>query len=465
MVTSVNFTQSGTGAVARALAAKIGDIISVKDFGAVGDGSTDDGAAAAEMFGVVISHLTIDPLGGDSIRADNGITLTTNAATAAGNAILHFASTAGVASFMTIVDNSTLGAVPASTTISSFTSTTVTMNQNAAGGGVLSSDNIGFTSNQGGGFFYAVIEDCNLNTIVLNYEGDGIELSRNVITGTGARIYVSQIGGASGLIIRGGRYGMAGGVVVDSAVGPIIDGNEYEQRLTSTEVNNAAFDVAGAVATVTNPKITNNSISILTGVGNSNPIRTGRASNPLIEGNRVLVLNGQYHVVLGTGTTDAVIGEGNQWTSGVGGTLGLVLSDGSTATANGSYVYSSRAFGSAVGLTSGIAANVASISLSAGVWDIELNSAYTGDATITINFIWASFSTTSATLDLSTLGAFNIVPYFANGNILAVGTNVLVGPQRFTFGTATTVYMVVEGLFGGTGAMKAYGIISARRVS
>jgi hypothetical protein len=39
------FTQSGTGAVARTVQAKLQDAVSVKDFGAVGDGVTDDSAA------------------------------------------------------------------------------------------------------------------------------------------------------------------------------------------------------------------------------------------------------------------------------------------------------------------------------------------------------------------------------------------------------------------------------------
>jgi hypothetical protein len=41
----VGFTQSGTGAVARTTQAKLRDTVSLKDFGAVGDGTTDDTAA------------------------------------------------------------------------------------------------------------------------------------------------------------------------------------------------------------------------------------------------------------------------------------------------------------------------------------------------------------------------------------------------------------------------------------
>ena len=38
------FTQTGTGAVSRSVDSKLTDVLSVKDFGVTGDGSTDDGA-------------------------------------------------------------------------------------------------------------------------------------------------------------------------------------------------------------------------------------------------------------------------------------------------------------------------------------------------------------------------------------------------------------------------------------
>ena len=41
----INFTQSGTGAVSRSVTSKLRDAISAKDFGAVGDGTTNDTAA------------------------------------------------------------------------------------------------------------------------------------------------------------------------------------------------------------------------------------------------------------------------------------------------------------------------------------------------------------------------------------------------------------------------------------
>jgi hypothetical protein len=44
-ITSLNFTQDGIGAVARTVNSKLKDVVSVKDFGAVGDGVADDTAA------------------------------------------------------------------------------------------------------------------------------------------------------------------------------------------------------------------------------------------------------------------------------------------------------------------------------------------------------------------------------------------------------------------------------------
>jgi hypothetical protein len=44
------FTQSGTGATARTIESKLKDIVSVKDFGAVGDGTTDDTTAFTNAF-------------------------------------------------------------------------------------------------------------------------------------------------------------------------------------------------------------------------------------------------------------------------------------------------------------------------------------------------------------------------------------------------------------------------------
>lgn len=58
---SSQFTQTGTGAVARNITAKLGDVVSVKDFGATGNGVTDD--AASIQAAINASQLIHIPLG------------------------------------------------------------------------------------------------------------------------------------------------------------------------------------------------------------------------------------------------------------------------------------------------------------------------------------------------------------------------------------------------------------------
>jgi hypothetical protein len=77
----ISFTQSGTGATTRTLQAKERDVVSVKDFGAVGDGATDDTAAIQAAIAGAVSNATIYfPSGAYKISASinvisNGILL------------------------------------------------------------------------------------------------------------------------------------------------------------------------------------------------------------------------------------------------------------------------------------------------------------------------------------------------------------------------------------------------------
>jgi len=58
---TVNYTPSWTDAVARSVAGKLGEVISLDDFGAVGDGTTDDKDAIAAFFAAVSGKVGLVP--------------------------------------------------------------------------------------------------------------------------------------------------------------------------------------------------------------------------------------------------------------------------------------------------------------------------------------------------------------------------------------------------------------------
>ena len=129
----------------------------------------------------------------------------------------------------------------------------------------------------------------------------------------------------------------------------------------------------------------------------------------------------------------------------------------------GEYIESNIALASAVSLTSGAAANITSISLTAGDWDVTGNVTYSPAATTNFTLAFNSISETSATQDQTTGGAY-IIYRFPAGNVPVAGFNVGgLGPVRKLFSSTTTVYLVAQATFT-VSTMSAFGIIRARRV-
>lgn len=126
----------------------------------------------------------------------------------------------------------------------------------------------------------------------------------------------------------------------------------------------------------------------------------------------------------------------------------------------GEYVSSTIAIGSAVALSSGITANVTSISLTAGDWDIVTNIITEVNASTTGTFIEGGWNTTSATLPTRGLNR----SYFDNRTTSAgVNQAINTSAARLSIASTTTVYLVISKGFAVSTAT-AYGIISARRV-
>lgn len=138
------------------------------------------------------------------------------------------------------------------------------------------------------------------------------------------------------------------------------------------------------------------------------------------------------------------------------------VTDGSLAAPGycGEVISSIIVGGSAVPLVSGGAANVTFIDVTAGEWDIAGTVVFLADATASITEMTASIGTTGATIN----------NMFANGQrnsafVPGVGnTPKAINVLRISVAVPTRIYLVGRSTFT-IGAVSAYGLITARRVS
>lgn len=142
---------------------------------------------------------------------------------------------------------------------------------------------------------------------------------------------------------------------------------------------------------------------------------------------------------------------------------GTTTNDNAAAGCVGEYLSASLASGSAITLANGVAANITSLSLSAGDWDVWGEIQLSLPASTAYTYYLGGIHTVSATMpaapDLSRngwTGASQTIPSLT-------GNGFLIGIKRVSIASSTTVYLV--GQMGFTaGAPSAYGVIAARRV-
>lgn len=140
-----------------------------------------------------------------------------------------------------------------------------------------------------------------------------------------------------------------------------------------------------------------------------------------------------------------------------GGYLGTTTNDNAPTGGIGELVSSAIATGSAVALTISTPANVTSISLTAGDWDVSGHVNFKdGGPTGTPSFK-ASISSISATH--STDGSEASTNMASNTVVTATPSR-----KRVSLSATTTIYLVAEHTAGGAGGPSAYGVITARRV-
>ena len=160
------------------------------------------------------------------------------------------------------------------------------------------------------------------------------------------------------------------------------------------------------------------------------------------------------------GDTNIILSLLGKGTGGIAA-IGTSTNDAAPAGYVGEYLTASAATGSNA-LATGVKEDIASISLTAGDWDVSIICFFSLGATTTLGYILASLSATSVTHDL-TLGRFSGFPggdmVFKNQSSM----NVQTPPFRISLASTTPLYVVGEAAFS-VSTCAAGCIVQARRV-
>jgi len=168
-------------------------------------------------------------------------------------------------------------------------------------------------------------------------------------------------------------------------------------------------------------------------------ISSGASSNPAF-GNTVSTLTATGLITPST-------------TAGIKGTT---AADNANAGSVGELLTNSA---SGTSLSTGVAANCASVSLTAGDWDVWGTIEFDAGATTTISYLAADINTVSATFNATVGNSQQLVSTFTTGSTNALTTPVV----RINVSSTTTAYLIGLSNFA-TSTMTCKGAINARRV-
>lgn len=102
-------------------------------------------------------------------------------------------------------------------------------------------------TNVTGGTFDATFSDNYLlNGIYFSNAGDTLRVKDSILAGTKYGIYLNQIPGAAGVVISGNNITSANELLIDNTSSAIVDSNEFEQVVATSNPNNAQIDLNGS---------------------------------------------------------------------------------------------------------------------------------------------------------------------------------------------------------------------------
>ncbi|MGF6549300.1 hypothetical protein QFZ96_004371 [Paraburkholderia youngii] len=248
----------------------------------------------------------------------------------------------------------------------------------------------------------------------------------------------------------GGTTPAAGAFTTLSATGAV-SGAGFTNLFASPPAIGGTAAAAGSFTTLS-------ASSTVSGTGFSNYL----ASPPAIGGTTAAA--GKFTTLQATSTITP---------SSTAGIVGTTTNDNANAGSDGEFICAQVTSGGSpsacatnsstpVSLTTGTAANVTSISLTPGDWDVRGAVFTIPNAATTISVVSGWISTISATLP-STASQLVSWEFFALPFTTGQGTALPLAPARISVASTTTVYLSAYSAFG-TNTMSAAGWIAARRV-
>jgi len=170
--------------------------------------------------------------------------------------------------------------------------------------------------------------------------------------------------------------------------------------------------------------------------------------------------------VSGAGSANGLTLTGTVTTSGSitlggaisGNIIGTTTNDNAPAGDYGEYTESVISVGSGVALTTDTVANVTSISLTAGDWDVNGWVGFRSGGATTITYLRTTISVTSATTNSAWQSNIETT-ITAN----AVDPSLQLGSYRQSLSSTTTIYLTAQAGFA-VSTLKAFGTLRARRV-
>lgn len=224
--------------------------------------------------------------------------------------------------------------------------------------------------------------------------------------------------------------------------------------------------LSGSVAGATNSRTADDIVSN-TGTGTSGSVATFVSDKVIQDGGTLLsdlattaAVSSAYLAKAG-GTMSGAIAMGSNAITGASsvsfsstsGLIGTTTNDSAAALSVGEYVSNTT---TGIALTTGTPANLTSVSLTAGDWDVWGTVQITPTAALTL--VIGNISTTSATLSgpATAFGQFNLTFTSASTSVIPIGQ------ARFSLSATTTVYLVGQATF--TSTATGAGHMGARRV-